>query len=67
MTRLTPVRCDICGEICYLEEESLYLITIKGQNEWTRNEELTFDACSTCKDKVVNFISKLIEKSTEKE
>lgn len=60
--KLTPVRCDICGDLCYLEEESIYLLKITGQSSWLK-EELEFDICFSCKEKLLKTIQKKQEES----
>ena len=59
--RLTPIRCDVCGKLCYLEEETMFRLVIEGQSEWVKNEETILDVCSKCKDEILGFISELQE------
>jgi len=60
--RLTPIRCDICGDLHYLEEESIYLLSIKGQSEWIKDrEDIEMDICFACREKLLKFINKMQE------
>jgi len=64
--KLTPIRCDICGDLCYLEEESIYLLSIKGQSEWIEDrEDIEMDICFTCKEKLLKIIQKWQEENQE--
>lgn len=60
--RLTPIRCDMCGKLGYIEEASFYLMKIKGLSSWIKNEELELDICASCREKLLSFINKEQEK-----
>jgi len=63
---LTPIRCDICGELYYLEEETMFTLQIKGLSEWVKDEEITLDICFMCKEKILGSIDELQIKSMNK-
>ena len=66
MTKLTPIKCDVCEKIGYLEEESFYTVIIQGQSEWLVDRKEQFDVCSECKDKILIYINKLTQESVRK-
>jgi len=56
--RLTPVRCDLCGKLVYLEESTVYRLELKGASDWVKADKYEYDLCIDCKEALLDWIDK---------
>jgi len=63
--RLTPIRCDICGELLYLEESTVYKLKLEGLSNWVKDDKFEFDLCFKCKEELLRWINEMQEKAEE--
>lgn len=54
MTKLSPHRCDLCGEIIYKEENVIHTLERDRETDGILHWEL----CATCDDKFLEWIKK---------
>ena len=62
--RLTPIRCDVCGRLVYLEEDSVFLLVVQGMSEWCEDERIELELCRTCYDKIMDSIDRIEDEAS---
>lgn len=70
MTKLTPHRCDLCHELLYEEEQTIYKLQIDFIDSIAearaQNAELEWELCQQCYDKFLDWIQKHVKDEKKK-